>query len=151
MDLLIPTARIVDLVIIEEQVPMSMAGEISGLINGHAQASEIAARFGRTHKPRQPLMVYGPDNYMPIMIIGDGVTEAAEMQDLAEEAIGRQEEAAKRNGGRGMNFDDARERRGLVRRENFGAAVADAIARHDKMVRANHRTRKADADSRKNR
>ena len=140
IDLLIPTARIIDLVVCDEQVPWDLKGEVSGVMRGMTQVSEFAHAVGRTAKPKKPLMVYGPDNYMPICVIGDGVTEAAEMQDLALEAIGRQEEAVKRNGGRGMNFDDARERAGLMRREDFGVAVAEALAERAAYKKRNHRT-----------
>ena len=143
VDLVIPVARVVDLGVCEGQVPFDLRGEVSGVIHGMDQAREVAHAFGRAHKPTKPLMVYGPDNYMPILIIGDGVTEAAEMQDLAEEAIGRQQEAVKRNGGRGMNFDEARERAGGVRREDFGAAFADALARRAAYLKAHQRTEPA--------
>lgn len=149
VDLLVPRARVVDLVVCEEQVPWDLKGEVSGVL-GRQQVTDYAYALGREAKPKKPLMVYGPDNYMPICIIGDGVTEAAEMQDLAEEAIGRQEEEVRRHG-RGMNFDEARERRGMIRREDFGAAVADAMARRAAYLKANQRTLKADMDARRNR
>jgi len=109
------------------------------VMRGMKQVTEFAHAVGRSAKPKKPLMVYGPDNYMPICVIGDGVTEAAEMQDLALEAIGRQEESVKRNG-RGMDFDGARERAGMVRREDFGEAMRIAFEERVKYLKANHRT-----------
>jgi len=139
IDLIIPTARIVDIVVCEEQVPYDLRGDVSGVMRGMKQVTEFAHAVGRSAKPKKPLMVYGPDNYMPICVIGDGVTEAAEMQDLALEAIGRQEESVKRNG-RGMDFDGARERAGMVRREDFGEAMRIAFEERVKYLKANHRT-----------
>jgi hypothetical protein len=132
-------ARVVDVVVCEEQVPFSMRGEVSGTLRGMQQAIDFAHAVGRDKKPTKPLMLYGPDEYMPILVIGDGVTEAAEMSDLAQEAIGRQQEAFKKYG-RGMDFDDARERRGAIRREDFGPALAEAFARRAAYLKANQVT-----------
>jgi hypothetical protein len=131
---------VVDLVVCEEQVPYDLRGEVSGALRNMAQVSEFAHAVGRTAKPKKPLMLFGPDQYMPICVIGDGVTEAAEMQDLALEALDRQQEAMKRNGGRGMNFDDARERAGMVRREDFQQAWHDAFQRRVDYLKAHQRT-----------
>lgn len=139
IDIIVPQARIVDLVVCEGQVPPSLRGMVSGTLRGMRQASDFAHAVGKATRPKAPLMLYGPDEYMPIMVIGDGETEAAEMQDLAMEAIGRQEEAVKRNG-RGMNFDEARERAGMVRRENFQEAWHDAFQRRADYLRRNQRT-----------
>ena len=138
-EILVPTARVVDIVICEEQVPFSMRPDVSGLVRGMAQAREIAQAMGRAHKPTKPLMVYGPDDRTPILIMGEGVTEAAEMEDLALEAIGRQEERVKAHG-RGFDFDSAREKVGAMRREDIPAAMADAFARRAAYLRANRRT-----------
>jgi len=139
IDILVPTARIIDLVVCDEQVPYDLKGDVSGVMRGMEQVSEFAHAIGRAEKPKKPLMVYGPDNYMPIAIIGDGVTEAAEMQDLALEAIDRQQESVRKYG-RGMDFDAARERAGMVRREDFGTAFAEAMAQRVKYLKANSRT-----------
>ena len=140
MDIIVPLARVIDLVVCEDQVPLAMQGQLSGVVRGHGQAQEIGHAFGRSHKPRQPLMVYGPDNYMPILIIGDGETEAAELQDLAQDAIGRQEEMVRKTG-RGFDFDSARERAGMVRREDFGRAASEAFERRAAFLRANQVTK----------
>ena len=140
VDLFVPMARVVDVVVCEEQVPFDLKGEVSGVIRGMKQAMDFAHMVGRDKKPTKPLMLYGPDNYMPICVIGDGVTEAAEMQDLAVDAIGRQEEKVKK-WGRGFDFDDARERAGMVRYEDFGTAMAEAFERKVKEMKANQVTR----------
>ena len=136
-DIIVPIARVVDVVTVnEQQVPFDMKGRVSGIAKGMRQAEDFAHAIGRDAKPSRPLMVYGPDNGIPIMVIGDGVTEAAEMQDLAMEAIGRQEEQVRKNG-RGFNFDEARERAGMVRKEDFDAAFRDALARRIAFLKAN--------------
>ena len=135
-DLIFPVAKVVDVVVYHDDLPMDMQGEVSGYLRGMKEAEDFAHAIGRTGKPKKPLMVYGPDEYMPILVIGDGVTEAAEMQDLAVEAIGRQAESVKKNG-RGMNFDEARQRAGLVRKEDFDVAFRDALQRRVKYLKAN--------------
>lgn len=135
IDLIIPMARVVDLVVCEEQVPFDLRGEVSGAIRGMKQAKDFAHAVGRSEKPRKPLLVFGPDERTPILIIGDGVTEAAEMQDLALAAIDKQTEQVKKTG-RGFDFDEAREKKGFVRREDFGTAMAEAFERRAKYLKA---------------
>ena len=139
VDLLIPIARVIDLVVCDEPVPWDLTGEVSGYLRGRKQVEEFAYAQGRTEKPRKPLMLYGPDNYTPIVIVGDGVTEAAEMQDLALQAIDKQEAQYKKSG-RGLDFDDMRERRGLVRREDFDTALKEAFAERAKYLKAHQVT-----------
>ena len=139
VDLLIPIARVIDLVVCDEPVPWDLTGEVSGYIRGRKQVEEFAHAQGRATKPQKPLMLYGPDNYTPIVIVGDGVTEAAEMQDLALQAIDKQEAQYKKSG-RGLDFDDMRERRGLVRREDFDTALKEAFAERAKYLKAHQVT-----------
>lgn len=138
-DILVPTARVVDIVVCQDQVPWDLTGEVSGVLRGRAQVQEFAAAVGRAKMPKRPLMLYGADEYMPILIVGDGVTEAAEMQDLAEEQLGRMEENVKKYG-RGFDFDEARERNGMARREDFGRLMADAYAERAEYLRTHRRT-----------
>lgn len=142
-DIIVPMARVIDIVVCEEQVPWDLRGEVSGVMRGKQQVMDFAHAVGRRTMPKKPLMLYGADNYMPICVIGDGVTEAAEMEDLALEALDRQAESVKKNG-RGMNFDEARERRGMVRREDFGTVLSEALMRNVKRRKANWRTDAAD-------
>lgn len=125
VELLVPVAR--RLILNQPGIPLALQGEVSGVVAGERQARDIGAAFGRTHKPRQPLLVYGPDGQTPILIMGDGVTEAAELEDLALEAMERQRERMQANGGSWFNFDEARERAGAVRRENFDPAFRQAL------------------------
>lgn len=139
IDIIVPVARVVDVVVCEEQVPWDLKGEVCGVMRGYQQVKDFAAQVGRTQKPKKPLMLYGPDNYMPIVVIGDGVTEAAEMEDLALAALDKQEAAVKKHG-RAIDFDDERERRGLVRREDFGTALAEAFAERARYLKAHQVT-----------
>lgn len=107
-------------------VPMAMRKHVSGIARGDSEAREIGHFFGRTTKPDQPLMVVGPDERTPILIVGDGVTEAAEMEDLAQAAVAKQAETVKKTGS-GYDFAEARERKGSVRREDFGRLASEAV------------------------
>ena len=134
-DIIVPIARVVDIVVCEDQVPFDMKGQVSGVLKGMKQATDFAHAVGRTKMPKKPLMLYGPDNSMPILVIGDGVTEAAEMEDLAVAAIGKQEENVKKFG-RGFDSDELRERHGRIRREDFGVAMAEAFEARVKYLKA---------------
>lgn len=107
-------------------VPTQMRRHVSGIARGDREAAEIGHYFGRETKPDKPLMVVGPDGKVPILIIGDGVTEAAELQDLAVEAIAVQKDRIAA-GGRGFDFDSAREKAGRARAEDFGKLASDAV------------------------
>jgi len=139
-DIVVPVARIVDVVVCDEQVPWDLHGDVCGYLRGKKHVEEFAYAQGRAMKPKKPLMVYGPDNYVPILVIGGGDTEASEMQDLALAAIDKQEEQMKRSG-RGFNFDEVREQRGMARREDFGEYLADALSRYAKKAKDNGRIR----------
>ena len=139
IDLIVPVARVIDLVIMDEAVPMDLTGEVCGYIRNRKMVEEFAYAQGRATMPKKPLMLYGADNYTPIVVIGDGVTEAAEMQDLALGALDKQETQYKKSG-RGFDFDEAREKAGMVRREDFGAAMATAFEERVKHLKAHQVT-----------
>jgi hypothetical protein len=139
-DLIVPIARVVDVAVVyEDQIPLDMQGQLSGSLRGAQQVADFAHAIGRNKMPKRPLMVYGPDNGYPILVIGDGVTEAAEMQDLAQEALGKQEENVRKHG-RAFDFDEARERHGMVRREDFGKVLSDALQRNVDYLKRNQVT-----------
>ena len=109
-------------------VPQTMRSTSNRAVGNHQEAGDLAYMLGgRSAMPKAPVLVWGPDNRTVIMLVGDGVTEAAELQDMALEAIERQEEQIARNG-RGMDYDAMREKHGYVSRENAGNAISDAIA-----------------------
>ncbi len=137
IDILVPIARVVDIVHAPVNVPWDLRGEVSGYLRGRQEVSDWAHAIGRAKAPRRPVVLYGPDDYMPIVVVGE--MESAEIEDRAHEAIDKQEESMKKNG-RGMDFEDAREQRGLVRREDFGTALAEGFARRARYLKAHRRT-----------
>lgn len=107
-------------------VPRTMKNHISHAAKGMKEASEIGHLFGRSAKPFAPMLLIGPDGRTPIVVIGDGMTEAAELEDLAMEAIGHQQEQMDALG-RGLDYDDMRERHGKVMREQVDTQIREAI------------------------
>lgn len=139
LDLIIPVARVVDLVVSDGPIPWDLTGETCGYLRHRTAVEDFAHAQGRTTKPTLPLMLYGSDDRTPIVVVGDGVTEAAEMQDLALAALDKQETQYKKSG-RGFDFDEAREKAGMVRREDFGNAMADAFAERVAYLKAHQVT-----------
>lgn len=120
--------------------PRLMQKHVSAGVRGHREAAGISRMFGSpSYKPRAPILLVGPDGRVPILLIGDGVTEAAELEDMAQEAIDRQE-AQIAAGGRGMNFDELRERSGQVRRDQVDTQIREAVSTRIKHHLQNPRT-----------
>lgn len=114
--------------VVHTGVPTTMRRHVSQAATGRQEAFDLAYRLGgRDARPTAPVLIWGPDNRTPIMIIGDGVTEAAELEDIALEAIDNQAESVKNNG-RGMDYDQFREDHGMMRRDEVPAAIKNAIA-----------------------
>lgn len=105
------------------------------------EAGSIVQMFGGDphFKPVHPILLIGPDGRTPILLIGDGVTEAAELQDMAMAYIDKQEKEIASHG-RGMDFDLLRQKSGAVRRDKVGQAISDAIAARIAHHQANPRT-----------
>lgn len=97
--------------------------------DGMKAAGSLIDALGRgpRFKPMEPILLIGPDGSTPILLITEGDVEAAELQDMAMEAIGNQEERVKEHG-RGLDFDKLREKHGFVRREDAPMAIKDALA-----------------------
>jgi len=123
-ELLIPVAR--RLIMNPGSIPLSLAGQLSGVVKGKSQAQDVGYAFGRTSKPRQPLMLIGPDERTVILIVGDGQAEAAELEDLAVMKLEQAEEKA-RKGQRGFDFEAARERRGAPSAKEFDGLFRQAL------------------------
>ena len=105
------------------------------------QYSDMSQVFGgRAAKPRQEVVVTGPDGRTPIMICGLGVTEVAEMEDAAHEAYERGQKRLKEQGSV-VPFAEYRERRGLPDRTKFDElyrqALADKVADQKRNWRSN--------------
>lgn len=133
-DLLVPCGRVLHLPGMGmATIPLSMRDKLSGVARSDREAAEIGHWFGRDTKPDKPMMLVGPDGRVPIVIMAEGETEAAELQDLAQEALAKQQEKVAATG-RGFDFEEAREKAGMPRAEDFGRIASDAvqerIARH---------------------
>ena len=112
-------------------VPLAMQGQVSGYIRNLAEAKEIGHAFGRSNKPRNPIMLVGPDDRTIILIIGDGTAEAAELEDLAVMKMEQQKK---------LDLDALRERHGLMRRKDVDPAIRQAFADHHAQQKRNQRT-----------
>ena len=128
VDLLIPIAKRIPVVLNESGVPLSLRGQVSGVVRGQSEAADIAHAFGRSARPTEPILLYGRDGRVMTVIIGSGLTEAAELQDIALEAVARNREREQVYGGSPINFDELREKAGLVPREEYDAAFREALA-----------------------
>lgn len=123
-DLMLPIGYVDD-----KNVIAKMGKAVSTGARGMKEANSIVEMLGGDprFKPTAPILLIGPDGRTPILIIGDGMTEAAELQDMAMAAIGKQEDEIAAHG-RGMDYDKLREKHGAIRRDKVGMAISDAIA-----------------------
>lgn len=121
-------------------VPETMRGSVSGAVEGSREANDLARRLGGGHvRPKAPILIWGADNRTPILLMGDGETEASELQDLALEALERQQESVNATG-RGADYDAFRERQGLMEKAKVDEAVREAIRDRIKKHKRNSRT-----------
>lgn len=103
-------------------------------VNDAKEAHDLAYRLGgRAVMPMREIVLIGPDGRTPIVIPGLGVTEAAELEDLALEIYERKEQRL-REGKPLVDFDALREEAGLPSRQEFDPlfrqALRDRIAKH---------------------
>ena len=124
VELLIPIGR--RIIMNPGSIPLSLQGQLSGVVKGSGQAKEVGYAFGRNKRPKQPLMLLGPDERTVILIVGDGQAEAAELEDLAVMKMEQAEEKA-RKGQRGFDFEAARERRGVPSAKEFDPLFRQAL------------------------
>lgn len=103
-------------------------------VDGIAEAGDLSYRLGgRASKPVREVVLIGADGRTPVVIPGAGVTEAAELEEIALEVYERQ--VKKLRAGRPLvDFDAMREREGRPLRAEFDPlfrqALRDRIARH---------------------
>ena len=127
VELLLPVAH--RLTVNADAIPLSMRGKLTGVLRNKADIAEMAyAVGGRGVKPKQPLMIIGPDERTVLLVVGDGVAEAAELEDLAHAQLERAERNVKKHG-RAFDFASARERRGLPQASEFDSLYRDALTR----------------------
>ena len=110
-ELLLPIAR--RLTVNADAIPLSMRGKLTGVLRNKNDINEMAyAVGGRGVKPKKPLMIVGPDERTVLLVVGDGVAEAAELEELAHAQLEKAERNVKKHG-RAFDFAAARERAGL--------------------------------------
>lgn len=119
-DILIPIAKKIPLVMNRWEVPYSLRGQLSGAVRDDVAAKEIGHAFGRSTLIEKPFLVQ--TSLGSAVVMTEGVTEAAELEDLALEALDRQRERSKGDFGAEM-----REKRGMPRREEFDKLYRDAL------------------------
>lgn len=127
IELLLPIAR--RLTVNADLIPPSMRGRLTGVLRNKNDISEMAyAVGGRDVKPKKPLMIVGPDNHTVMLIVGDGVAEAAELEELAYAGLEKQEKNVRKHG-RAFDFESARERAGVPQAGEFDQNYRDALRR----------------------
>ncbi len=115
-------------------VPPQFHGKLSAVCRTAEECSELVRRFGSADFcPNLPIMVMVPGADAPTLIPGMGFATAAELQDCAIVTWHVQSEKIASRG-HVLDFDELRERRGLMRREEVDSAVREAmlarISRH---------------------
>lgn len=127
MELLLPVAR--RITVNADAIPPAMRGKLTGVMRNRNDIKELAyALGGRGVKPKKPLMILGPDERTVMLVIGDGVAEASELQDLAYGQLEKAEANVKKHG-RAFDFQSARERQGLPQAGEFDQLFRDALRR----------------------
>ena len=109
-------------------VPLGYVGKASAVCRSLQDCADLVKWFGdATFCPYLPVLVHAPAGWTAIT--GWGVADAAELQDCAVVLWNRQTEALMRNNGSLMNYDERRERAGLMRKEAVAEAMSDALDR----------------------
>lgn len=130
-DILLPIGYRIPVVVNQYEIPYSLRGQVSAGVTSQAQAQEIGHAFGRSAMPVLPVLVRnGQDS---VVIMGDGVTEASELEDLAQMAIAEAKTPEQR---KAFN-EEQREKRGMPRSEDFDKNLRDALQRRIAHHKAN--------------
>lgn len=108
-------------------VPDQLKYRCSAVVRTKAEAEDLVAWFGdATFCPYLPVLLLVPGAKTAPAINGLGLAPAAEIRDIAV-AYWEQTEEDVRLGRSFVNFDEARERRGLLPRDQVDAAVRQAM------------------------
>ena len=136
VDLIIPIGQKVALAYNPSDIPVALRGKVQAALPTRQDIEDLPhALGGRDVKPPGPILLWAPDG-MQIMIMGHGYASASEIQDLAYAALDKAEVNAKKLG-RSFNFDEARTKNGLPRRENVDPMIRDALRRRAAQHKAN--------------
>ncbi len=124
---MVPVAR--RLTVNGDAIPRAMRGKLTEVLRNKKDIAEMAyAVGGRGVKPKKPLMILGPDERTVLLVVGDGVAEAAELEDLAYAQLEKAEHNVKKHG-RAFDFADARDRAGLPQAGEVDGLYRDALMR----------------------
>ncbi len=117
-------------------VPANFKGKLSAVCRTATDCDELVRHFGSgDFCPLLPIMVMVP-GAQPTLIPGFGYATAAELRDCAVVTWHEQTEKLAK-AGRLFDFDELRERRGLMRREEVDPAVREAMLRRIEQHKAN--------------
>lgn len=118
-------------------VPESYHDKLSAVCRTADDCGELVRWFGSPDfAPNLPVMVMVPGAHAPTLIAGMGYATAAELQDCA--VVTWEQQTTKLAEGKPLlDYDAARERRGLLRREDVDAATRDALRRRVAAHKAN--------------
>jgi len=117
-------------------VPASFKGKVSAVCRTAAECEGLVQWFGSPDFcPNLPVMVMVP-GAQPTLIAGLGCAPAAELRDNAVNVWYEQTEKLAKTG-RLVDFDELRERHGLMRRADVDAAIREALHRRIARHKAN--------------
>lgn len=107
---------------------------------GNQNGKDFAYQFGkRNFKPRDPVVLTRADGETPLMIVGAGETEVAEMEDIAV-ASWEDDQKRVKKGEKLVTLDQRREDAGLPPKEKFDETFRQSLRDRVKYHKANHRT-----------
>ena len=96
-------------------------------VNDAHDANDLAYRIGgRSKKPTREVFLVGPDGHTPIVLPGFGVTEAAELQETAQEVYELHEKRIRETGS-AVDFNRLRANAGLPSSEDAPEMIREAF------------------------
>jgi hypothetical protein len=118
-------------------VPANFKGKVSAVCRTAQECDELVTWFGDSEFcPLLPIMIMVPGLQAPTLIAGLGYATAAELRDCA--VVTWHEQLEKLTAGNDIvDFDDLRERHGLMRREDVDPAFREASYRRIAQHKAN--------------
>lgn len=127
----------------EHLVPTTLRGMVSACCMNMRDCEQLIKYWGMgpNYTPQKPVLLIYPVNnsgtgpgQVVAFIAAEGVTPAAELQDLAVSAFGRALEKIKKHNGQLFDSDEMREKHGAVPKAAFDAefrnALEDRVALH---------------------
>lgn len=113
-------------------------GRVSALARTEREAADLVAHYGdAAFCPYLPVLLIVPGAPTVQVLEGRGVTDAAELRDLAVVTWHRTTERLRENHGAMFDFDALREKHGLMRREQVDAAIREALQERVKLHKQN--------------